>query len=86
MKFKPGDIVRFKPEAAICDEFVNAYGRGPFILSRRFSEYTKSWHVFTMDGRRTTLPSGTLEWHTPEHCLMFDTFLDAARKAVTRET
>ena len=84
-EFKPGDIVRFKPEAGICDEFLNAYGRGPFILRQRFSEHFKSWHLLTMDGRRALLPSGTLEWHTPEDCLMHDVFLEAARKAVASE-
>ncbi len=85
MTFKPGDIVRFKPEAAICEDFINAYGRGPFILSRPYTPGTKSWHVLTMAGHRALLPSGRLEWHTPESCLMHDVFLDAAKKAVECE-
>lgn len=80
MSFKEGDIVRFKDHEIIDEKFTSVYGRGPFILVWGKGR----WESKSLDGKRHLTPWNS-HWNHSESSLILDTFLDAARKAVTDE-
>ncbi len=77
MLLQIGDVVKYPPDLYLCHEFVDKYGRGPFIISGVEDKHA----IFdTMDGKPVIRYPETYWTHTCEN-LILDQFLTAVRRA-----
>ncbi len=87
-KFQVGDYVRYSPETPLVDEFVEQWGRGPFIVKEILTSLDRGDfpHLALSTPHHVTLicPYSRSAWRCHQHSgLEPDPFFSAVKKAIT---